>query len=38
MEVNNGKESNSMEKNRKTKKSKVMNLLWKKVDTITFWF
>ena len=38
MEVNNGKESDSMAKNWKTKLSKVMNLLWKKVNTITFGF
>ena len=35
MEMNNRKESDNLEKNWKTKLSKVKNLLWKKVDDIT---
>ena len=38
MEVNNGKEFDNVEKNWKTKQSKVNNLTWEKVDAITFQF
>ena len=36
VEVNNGKEPDSIAKKWKTKQSKVMNLLWKNVDIIMF--
>ena len=38
MEVNNEKEPDSIEKIEKQSNSKVINLLWKKVNIKIFWF